>query len=91
MKTPDLTMRQAEELFERLAPAAKIRLVRRLSPALKIQLVRSLEQETWPERFRQLLAQIDRRVRQHPQRARTALNSVGPARRAFYAARRRRH
>ena len=74
----DLTERQAEQLLEHLSPAVKIRLVRRF------------EQETWPVRFRLLLAQIDRRVRQHPQWARAALKSIGPARRAFYAARRRR-
>lgn len=77
--TPDLTTRQAEQLFEQLSPTVKIRLVRRW------------EQETWPVRFRLLLAQIDRRVQQHPQWARAALKSIGPARRAFYAARRRRH
>ena len=66
-------------------------LLKQLSPTVKIHLVRQWERETWPVRFRQLLAQIDRRVRQHPSAAREALKIVGPARRAFYAARRDRH
>ena len=79
MKTANvLTVRQAEQLFEHLSPAVKIRLVRRL------------EQETWPVRFRLLLARIDQRLRKSPRLAREALKTVGPARRAFYA-RRRRH
>jgi len=73
-----LSEQQAEQLLEQLSPTAKLHLVRRW------------EQETWPVRFRQLLARIDRTVQQNPRWAREALKAVGPARRAFYA-RRRRH
>lgn len=74
----ELSTRQAEQLLEQLSPSAKIQLLRRW------------ERETWPERFRQLIARIDRSVRKNPQSAREALKAVEPARRAFYA-RRNRH
>ena len=73
-----LSTKQAEQLLEQLSPAVKIRLVRRW------------ERQTWPERFRRLLARIDRRVQQHPRSAREALKSAAQARREFYA-RRARH
>ena len=65
-------------------------LLKQLSPSVKIHLVRCWERETWPARFRQLLAQIDRRVQQNPAAAQEALKIVGSARRVFYA-RRNRH
>ena len=74
----ELSTEQAEQLLEQLPSDAKLDLVRRW------------EQETWPVRFRRLLARIDRKVKQNPRWAREALKAVGPARRAFYA-RRRRH
>ena len=74
----DLTAKQAEQLLKQL------------SPKVKMYLVRQWELETWPARFRKLLAQIDARVRRNPRLVREALKAVGPARRASYA-RRRRH
>ena len=55
----------------------------------KIEVVRRWEQETWPKRFRQLLAKIDRRLKQNPRLAKEARKAIGPARRAFYAGRHR--
>ena len=71
----DLSARQAERLLEQLSPQVKIRLVRRW------------EQKLWPARFRQLLTQIDQRVRRNRGAAQAALKVVLPARRAFYASR----
>ena len=45
-------------------------LLNQLPVSMKIQLVRLWERETWPKRFRQLLAQVDRR---NPRVARAAL------------------
>ena len=74
----ELSAKQAEQLLAQLSPAVKIHLVRRW------------EQETWPERFCQLVTRIDQRARQHPRLAKEALKTVGSTRRAFYA-RRHRH
>jgi hypothetical protein len=74
----DLSIKQAEQLLEQLPVETKVVLVRRW------------EQEMWPQRLRDLLAQIDRRVQKHPRLAKEAMKVVGPARRAFYAARRHR-
>ena len=74
----ELSAKQAEQLLAQL------------SPAIRIHLVRQWEQETWPVRFRHLLTRIDRQIRQRPAWAREAMKVVGPARRAFYARRRRR-
>jgi len=81
MKNLDLRLsaRQAEQLLNQLPMVVKIYLVRRW------------EKETWPQRFRLLLERVDKRLEQNPRVAQDALNSVGPARRAFYAARRNRH
>ena len=65
-------------------------LVKQLSLPMKISLVRLLEQETWPQRLRQLLHRVDQRVRRHPLLFDRAMKVVGPARRAAYA-RRDRH
>lgn len=65
-------------------------LVKQLSLPMKIQLVRRLEQETWPQRLRQLMARVDQRVRRHPDLFERAMKVVGPARRAAHA-RRHRH
>ena len=73
-----LSEQQAEELLEQLPPSQKLQLVRRWA------------HQTWPTRFRQLLAQIDRRARRQPRLMREALKAVDPARRAFHA-RRPRH
>ena len=73
-----LSAQQAEQLLEQLSPTVKLHLVRRW------------ERETWPVRFRQLLARLDARIRRNPRLVRDALKTIGPARRAFYA-RRRRH
>jgi hypothetical protein len=73
----ELSAKQAEQLLDQLSVQVKIRLVRRW------------EQQTWPERFRQLLQQMDHRIQQDPRLVREALQVVGPARRAFYASRRR--
>ncbi|MBI4355401.1 MAG: hypothetical protein HY597_02975 [Candidatus Omnitrophica bacterium] len=78
MQKTTLSTRQAEELLEHLPVATKIRLVRKF------------EQETWPERFRQLLARIDAKLRRNPGLRRELMKDVGPGRRAFYAARGRR-
>ena len=61
------------------------RLLNQLSPKVKIYLIRQWELETWPIRLRNLLAQIDARVRRNSRLARQALKTVGPARRALYA------
>lgn len=74
----ELSTKQAEWLLDQLSPAVKIRLVRRW------------EHQTWPLRFRRLLAQIDQRVQRHPKLSQDALKAIEPARRAFYASRRRR-
>ena len=66
-------------------------LLERVSPKVRLHLVRRWERETWPQRLRQLLARVDQRVRQSPHLAREALKAMAPARRAFHAARRRRH
>ena len=80
-------MRKVElGLSEQLAE----QLLEQLSPRVKIHLVRRWEQETWPTRFRQLLARIDQRARRHPRLVREALKAIEPARREFYARRRRR-
>ena len=73
-----LSEQQAEQLLEQLSPRVKIHLVRRW------------EQETWPTRFRALLARIGQRARRHPRLVREALKVIEPARREFYARRRRR-
>ena len=65
-------------------------LLNQLAPSIKIQLVRQWEQETWPERLRQLLVEVDRRVQRHPHLFDRAMKVVEPARRASYA-RRHRH
>ena len=79
----NLSSSQAEQLAEQLLAG--------LSPSAKIRLVRRYEQETWPLRLRQLLSEVGQRVRQSPEAARRALRDIEPGRRAFYAARRRRH
>ncbi len=71
----------AVELSEKQAE----HLLNQLSPKVKMYLVRRWEEETWPERFRQLLARVDRRVRRRPRLAQEALQAIGPARRAFHA------
>jgi hypothetical protein len=45
--------------------------------------------ELLTQRFLKLLARVDQRVRRNPRLAREALKAIGPARRAFYASRRR--
>ena len=72
-----LSTKQAEQLLNQL------------SPKVKLYLVRLWEQETWPERFRQLLARVERRAQRNPRLVRKALNAIGPARRAFYESRNR--
>ena len=66
-------------------------LLERVSPQVRLHLVRRWERETWPQRFQQLLARLDQRVRRSPRLAREALKAIAPARQAFHAARRRRH
>ena len=73
-----------------LSPKQAEQLLNQLELKIKIHLVRRWEQETWPERFRQLLARIDRRVRRNPRLVRETLKTLEPARRAFYARRHRR-
>ena len=72
-----------------LSPKQAERLLNQLPPTVKMYLVRRWEQETWPQRFRELLARVDARARRNPGAVRKALKTVASARRAFYAGRRR--
>ena len=74
----ELSAKQAENLLEQLPMR------------LKIHLVRRWEKETWPDRFRRLIARIDQSVGKKPDLVRQALKTVDPARRALHA-RRNRH
>jgi hypothetical protein len=74
----ELSAKQAEQLFDQLPPAVKIRLARKW------------EREQWPDQLRQTLRRVQARVRKHPDWAKEALKAIGPARREFYARRRRR-
>ena len=72
-----LSKRQAEQLLNQLSPRVKIHFVRRW------------QQETWEARFRQLVARVQQRARRNPHLTAQALREIEPARRAFYAGRRR--
>ena len=72
-----LSNQQVEELLEQLPPSRKLQLARRW------------EQETWQKRFRQVLANVDRRLKRNPRLAKEARKAIGPARRAYYASRHR--
>jgi hypothetical protein len=73
--TLELSEKQAEQVLQQLSQPVKIRLVRRF------------EQETWPQRLRDLLTRIDRRVKRHPRLFDRAMKVVQPVRRASYARR----
>ena len=90
----ELSEQQAERLLKQVPQRVQARVVQQwahqMPPALKLQLLRQWERgETWPERFRQLLGQIQARVRQHPRLAREALQTIEPMRRAHARSHRR--